>query len=97
MFVIWFYSQMPADQLYVMVIRNMVNQHVEARKAAGGLSKATAGSGMDKSKCNWDNTDGIDLKLFQSISHILHCLSSCETAMACAMWVVNELSMGETC
>ena len=82
--------QLPREQVFLITIQNLVNEHVAKKKGADGKPVVV----QDKSQCNW-NVDGtVNLELFATIHDLLTKVGNMEAAMACARWTMTQLPMG---
>ncbi|XP_062607681.1 kinetochore-associated protein 1-like, partial [Saccostrea cucullata] len=78
------------DQLFLMTIRNMVQRHVGVVKKSGHQPGTNA---VDKAQWNWEMKEA-NTELLSDVQELLKQVSNCETAMACAKWMVAELPLG---
>jgi hypothetical protein len=75
----------------MMTIRNMVQKHVNVVKKSGQQPGSNA---VDKAQWNWEKKDA-NSELINNVQELLKKVSNCETALACAKWMVAELPLGE--
>lgn len=75
---------MSTDQIFIVTIQNMVNSYVSTDREPATV----------KSQWNWQKKDA-NKELLTNVKSLLEKVSNCETAMACAKWMVTQLPSGK--
>lgn len=90
--------QLSSDILYATAAKALLEQRLKEKSWAAdgvfGESAKAPESALDRAKCDWDSTEGLETSFFEKLLKITSKIKNVQTALACAYGIVRELPMG---
>lgn len=89
---LFIFLQLSEDEVYVITIRNIVQNYIKQQKANMSRNVAQGDTSTDKTRCNWDSS--ALTSMFDTVKHLLVQVSKFEKAVTCANWTATKLPKG---